>query len=760
MGFADTISRVVSKAPQQAGLTDAERQQDQAEIDSPTYDSPQDMRDKNSPKVQALMNGSAPAAGGFAQSIQSAMNAPLAANPKQVKAANVSAAETPKNALIPSEKKVMDTSFIGQTAANLATGIGSSILGGYHGLATLATGGTLDDAANAVREAQAKGTYQPPEGSAGAKAVEALASPFNPLNWIGIAGKKAGEFAQDLGASPGVATAIETGINAAPMVIPAIAAKMKGGEVAPKPTVGEVKQTVNVPISENLDIPTYIRKRAANDAAVSQNNVTPISQIAKEPRPVVSEPISTKSAGGVQEALKATAALDKENAFQVSPAAQAERAAVLKRIGLENATDATIKGNTLRRATEGQMQRFNEPAGEAARAQFAAERQALTNHADSIIKNTGGTAGMDEIAQSSRGNTILQPLQDLKGYFDAQTKKLYADADAAGSSSPTSMPKLHEIISGDKADFLGTVEGEQLLKGINARMKSLGMVDAEGNPLPVTAKVAERLRQYVGDQWTPRTSRLIRQLKNVIDDDALSGAGENIYKQARAVRSMRSQVFENEITDAQGRIIPNPLAKIVDASGKQLELLKSPKDIPNTLASMPVDQLRNVMTQLDNVPPEIQPAAAAAKAEIKAHFANKIADIGQKTQGQWDAVGVSKFLKDNAAKVRAVFTEKELAALKDLNDAGHILRYEASYPGAAAQAQNAMKSGLMSSMIRPAAAAIGSGVGTAILPGAGSALGAAIGDAAGVKAAVRSGEAAALRRYQKNFVNLKDVARP
>ena len=126
-----------------------------------------------------------------------------------------------------------------RAAASVVTTVGSSILGGWKGLAELARGGSIQDASNAVHETALEGTYRPQEGTLGGDVLSGWEHPANPLNWPGMAANKAGEFTTDVatraGASPEVAagggTAVNTGMNA----LPAIFLKKGGGAVRAEP---------------------------------------------------------------------------------------------------------------------------------------------------------------------------------------------------------------------------------------------------------------------------------------------------------------------------------------------------------------------------------------------------------------------------------------------------------------------------------------------------------------------------------------------
>lgn len=106
-----------------------------------------------------------------------------------------------------------------QAAANLVTNVVAAPIAGVRGIYDVVTGKGMDKAAEDVRNTQNALTYKPNPATS-----EALASNYNPLTWIPKGAKKAGDFTLDTTGSPTAATAVETGINALPMV-----AGVKGG---------------------------------------------------------------------------------------------------------------------------------------------------------------------------------------------------------------------------------------------------------------------------------------------------------------------------------------------------------------------------------------------------------------------------------------------------------------------------------------------------------------------------------------------------
>lgn len=419
---------------------------------------------------------------------------------------------------------------------------------------------------------------------------------------------------------------------------------------------------------------------------------------------------------------------------------QARRVALLQKIGLDEVRESAVTGDAKAAATEYQTSKLDNAAGNRFKTLIDKERAALDTYGENIVRETGGSVGVDQSALHSRGAAIIEPLDNLKAHFEQQTKKLYEIADERAGTTPIETPELHKLVTGDQAEFLGTVEGEALLRGTKARMKSLGMLDEQGAAKPVTVMQAEQLKQYLGNQWQPRTSRLIRELKDAIDDDVTKAAGTDVYQQARAMRAQRARVLDD----------PKGISQLMDSSGPEgINRAVAVEKIPDMVASMPVAQMEHVINTLRSVPKELQPQAQSALAEIKAQFANRVYEAGNKTQGQWNAKAVTQYLANNAARMAKVFTREELQNFRDLNDTGHILKKDQSYPGAAVQQHNLLKAGAMAT-IRGTAIGAGAHLG----PG-GAILGGIVGD----RLAAGFSERSALKSAEKRITRLSDLAK-
>ena len=206
---------------------------------------------------------------------------------------------------------------------------------------------------------------------------------------------------------------------------------------------------------------------------------------------------------------------------------------------------------------------------------------------------------------------------------------------------------------GNRPSFVGTTDGQQLLRGVNAYMRQAGIVDDAGSFSGATVQQAERLKQYLNDQWSPRTSKLIRGIKDAIDDDVTQSAGGDVYKNARALRATRAAVLDN----------PNGIASLLESSGPNgINRSVNIERVPDMVARMPVDQFNHVVDTLQSVPRELNSKATAALGEIRSQLMLRMQEQAEKLKGNWNNKGVTQYLNSNRLKLSKVFTPAGAAA--------------------------------------------------------------------------------------------------
>jgi hypothetical protein len=420
-------------------------------------------------------------------------------------------------------------------------------------------------------------------------------------------------------------------------------------------------------------------------------------------------------------------------------ASASAREAVLKRVGVPEARVSALQGDASAAANDYQESKLTNPNGLRMKQVIDNERSALSNHADSIVQDTGGTPGSaaEESTRVERGNNILAPLDALKDHFDTATKALYKEADARAGGQPSSLGGFQDILKDDSE--LTNSDRVHLVGGLNSYLGKLKMLGEDGsvsgNPMQ-----AETVRKYLNENWSPQNSRLVGKLKDALDDDVTQAAGSDVYAQARAMRTLRARTLDD----------PEGISKLMDSSGPGGINRKVPVEkVADTVASMPVAQLDHVVGTLKNLPKDLQPAGEAAINEIKAHMASKVADAGQGTSSMWNAKGVSQFLSKSRERMGLVFDPEEMTKFDDLEQAGDILKKDQSYPGAAVQAHNLVRKGAMGAITAGTTGAGHVFSGLTGIPG-----GEMAGAWAGTKLAGKFDEAAALRNVESRIKKL------
>jgi hypothetical protein len=633
---------------------------------------------------------------------------------------------------------------IAEAGANAFSSLGTSIIGGYRGtlevMRGLVNGKSFSDAVNAANDSGVvQGTDQGSQAQAyqpktieGQRVTEIANLPGQGVNWLG---QKVGNIVQDLGASPGGATLANVGTQALATAL-TLAFNKKGGnapvsELPPqynKAVASATPQAVGLTTPET--VPTNI---PANAIKVSSTPPEPIS--------IATPELGTKAAMIESPPVAGGLPLD----------IQAQRAETLQRIGLDTAWKHAITGDAMEGATNAQLARFDEPAGIAAREQFAKEYTALNNHADSIIQGTGGTSSLTEDALHSRGQTIAAPFDAMNKWFDTSTKALYDEAKNRSGGLPNVSTQPIEDLLSDKSFNNSAMAKDK--GGLVTAIKSQLDLFKENNPAGLTVANAEDFRKWLNQQWTNDNKYIVGKAVGAVDDAVTQSAGEDVYAQARAQSQLKKQILQN----------PNGVNRIMDVDPNTPVNRTTPfEKIPDTVTRLSVDQFNNLLGTLKNVPPEIQPLAQAAIGEIKAQMANKLSDAGQpntKTPSVfWNNRKVNNYIEANQQKIESVFNPEELSKIRDLRAGGNILAVDAAYPGAAAQAANVSKQGLMGRIIPSFTTSVGGAVGSIFGPG-GAAGGAWAGRAMGERMATSSAEKSALKTVGKRMISLSEVGK-
>jgi hypothetical protein len=323
------------------------------------------------------------------------------------------------------------------------------------------------------------------------------------------------------------------------------------------------------------------------------------------------------------------------------------------------------------------------------------ENTALKTAAHNITEGTGTVAnGVDQGALTERGTVVDNALGAIQKWFDnpmpaegekpGLIQRLYGAANERAQGTPIPQFTNTAALLGDQTNFMGTAEGEALHRGAIARAQKLGLIGDNGAWKPATVQQAEQFRQWLGDQWTPRTAKMIGKTRDALDSDVAAHAGADIYNQSRAARTLKSKMLDEQPGIAA-------LAQPRDRAGINREVPIS--GIMDHITNLDRDQFNHVVNVLKSAAHlgngELADQAAAALNEIKGHMAARLeAAGGSSLDGNWNAKEFYKQADKYSQKLPAVFNDAERAQIHTVNRAGNILRMDKRYQGAAATLHN------------------------------------------------------------------------
>jgi len=393
---------------------------------------------------------------------------------------------------------------------------------------------------------------------------------------------------------------------------------------------------------------------------------------------------------------------------------QLYRVETVKELGIPTIRDGTKLGDGFKTADEYVTAKTNGPNRDLFNQQIATEQQALRNYANGIVEKTGGSVGLDENALYNRGQAIAQPFDAFKNLLTEQMHGAYQAAGEVAQGAPAVMPETFQKFLNTNSNFVVDDSFKTLRNGIKSHLTEQGLVNKDGSVKAMTVDQSELLRQYINSNWKPERSRIIHKLTDSIDNDVTRVAGADIYEAARGIRTKMANLLED----------PVGVSKIMDYDPKTpINRSTAFPDIPKAVEKMTPDQQAHLIKVLQDMPPELQPQAQKAIAEIKSQFANRIAEVGGKGEF-WNAPAVSKYLKDNNRSLRILTGDPQMArSLTVLNDGGHFLRMDNGYKGAAIQFKNMYDNPLISGTTQALGGAIGGGIAYGM--GGGGAVGAA-----------------------------------
>lgn len=336
-------------------------------------------------------------------------------------------------------------------------------------------------------------------------------------------------------------------------------------------------------------------------------------------------------------------------------AAEQRRVDAFSRVGIDNPTRAQVSRDA------GDFQRQQELAKSRGRVRDTIESQEaqLSQRFDDAIDATNGrSAGStSSVAEEITGRTTR---------LDRQISDLYRRARERAPNE--------EIVSLDGfiEQLQNTVPSDLAMKGlpgsIRGNLRQRGIIDKDGNvQRKVTVSESEDVRAFVNshfDSTSPLGRINIRRLKDKLDDDVFSAAGDDIFHDARSAKAQ----FESDLNAAK-------VSKF-DKRNRNLirDILENKLD-PDALGEVITSSKRYRATDLRELRDFLRQTDSGARAfdDLRAEV---LESIKQKAFiGPEDAQGFRALSRDKLQKsldrigderLEVLFTEGERELLSDL----------------------------------------------------------------------------------------------
>lgn len=414
----------------------------------------------------------------------------------------------------------------------------------------------------------------------------------------------------------------------------------------------------------------------------------------------------------------------------VSPDMHQHRYNVLRDIGLtdEQIRGGSVEGDLKRLEWDAELAKYDTEYGIKMKNQLELERQKLREYGDGVVESMGGTP---KASPESRGAAIVKPLEAYKAWYKAKIKEFYNLADErAGMTGGIELSSINDMVKSD-SNWAGVAERRTLRKGLRGYMREFDLIDK-----PVSAKQAEKMRQWLNQQWTPQTGDLIKKLNDAIDESVFSTLGQSVYGEARAVNTKYHRIFSD----------PKGIAKLLDVDGMNRGI--SHEKVASNLSALAENdaaQFRHIMRQLEDMPTnELQNMADQAIGEIRSQIAEKITSYDPTKPDTVAAIGKA-LAPYRGTKLREIFGEKGAQKLETFVAAHGILRkVDANPSGSASMLRNVATKGA-----EVGSTGLGTAAGAALAGPAGAAAGAVIGQQIGAKVKGAIAQAVDKKSYGK-----------
>jgi len=359
--------------------------------------------------------------------------------------------------------------------------------------------------------------------------------------------------------------------------------------------------------------------------------------------------------------------------------------------------------NTLRTEyTEAKMPQPT-PSGELLKRQLADEQTALSRYAQQRVQNSGASPTlMNPYERGERINSALfpsnpqeAPYEGLTGALNLEKRNLYNQVKLKVGANPIESTHVLDLLKDQQFRAGLGLKGNEGVASSAEKLINLARTtgfrdDAGVVHAPNTVDGWIAVQKSLNQNWTPDNARVIKRINEAIEKDIAAAGGIELLKKADNLHRVQKTLFESKgIKDLFGSVDPNGVQTGVDF-----------ERIPQRMNSMPFDQWRHIYDLVDSVAngripkapdfvvsPELQQAAASARAEIKGNIAREIYESGSKRAGVWNAEDANKTMNARDQKIRHAYDPDEQRAFHVLNYGGYLMPGSHAYEGAGLQKQ-------------------------------------------------------------------------
>lgn len=419
----------------------------------------------------------------------------------------------------------------------------------------------------------------------------------------------------------------------------------------------------------------------------------------------------------------------------------ADRTDVLKSLGFEEGQirQGARTGDKWQANKETQLSKMED--GAEMRDQFELETQKMSDYAQGIANELGVEL---KKAPIDRGSLIISPLEQYAQAFKQRISSLYKAADEVASQSGGIQLNNFQNTLGKNSMF-ATNEAVALRKGVRSYLKEQGLIDKDGNILPMNAQQAEAVKQYMTPLWDRKNANAYSALRDSLDDDVISVLGEQVYGPARALRTQYSNIFEK----------PTSIAKLLDIDGPEgINRAVSKEKVADFIVSKARTdqaQFKRIIDTLDGITdPSLQPLAQNAIKEIRGSILDDIFKGNLNDQMVWsnNPQALTKALAPYGGKLDAILGDATANRLRTLKAGSHILQKVDQNPSGSATTKANLEGIKGAGFFQNVSRAMPSGASGA---GLGAVVGGPVGAVAGAALEAYGGKYLAKRATQKEI---------